>query len=65
MAIIRNKELKNLSKEELKKKLSELKLESIKATKPAHGTAVKTREIKRTIARILTYVKQKQHGDMS
>ncbi len=64
MAIVRKKELVNLSKEELNKKLEEIKLESIKATKPGHGTAIKTKEIKRTVARILTYLKQK-NGNLS
>ena len=60
--------MKGMSQGELGKKLQELKLESIKAVKPAHGTSVKAREVKKTIARILTYIKQnkqKQHGNMS
>ena len=65
MAILRQKELKAMSKEDLTKKLEELRLESIKAVKPSHGSSVKTREIKRTIARILTKLNIKQNGNMS
>lgn len=58
MAIIRKKELKSLPKNELEKKLKELKVELIKAKsqKITHGTSSKTREIKRTISRILTII---------
>jgi ribosomal protein L29 len=65
MAILRAKEIKAMSKEDMNKKLEELRLESIKAVKPSHGSSVKTREIKRTIARILTKLNSKQHGNMS
>lgn len=65
MAIIRKRDLKGLSREELMKKFEELKLEAMKASKPSQGTSVKTREVKRTIARILTYLNQKQNGNMS
>ena len=56
MAIIKKKELKNMGKPELEKKLKELKIELVKSKsqKIAHGTSSKIREIKRTIARILT-----------
>jgi ribosomal protein L29 len=58
MAIIRKKELKSLQKKELEKRLNELKIELIKAKsqKITHGTSSKTREIKRTISRILTLI---------
>ena len=56
MAIIRAKELKGLSENELSKKLSEIKLEALKSRKPSHGASVKNKEIRRTVARILTQV---------
>ena len=59
MAVLRSKEIKGMSKQDLTKKLEELKLESIKAAKPSHGSSVKTREVKRTIARILTRLNSK------
>lgn len=65
MAILKAKEIKAMSKQDLTKKLEELQLESIKAVKPSHGSSVKTREIKRTIARILTKLNNKQYGNMS
>jgi ribosomal protein L29 len=51
MAIIRNKEIRGLSKEEADNKLKDLRIELMKA-KAQKGKKIK--EIKRTIARILT-----------
>jgi large subunit ribosomal protein L35e len=58
MAIIRKKELKNMNKENMEKKLKDLKVELVKSKsqKIAQGTASKTKEIKRTIARLLTFI---------
>ena len=61
MAILKSKEIKNMSNEDLNKKLKDLGLESIKAAKPSHGSSIKNKEIRRTIARILTQLKQKQN----
>ncbi len=55
MAILKAKDIKTMKKEEKKKKLNELKLELIKSKfKNAQGSSSKTREIKKTIARLLT-----------
>jgi len=58
MAIIKNRELKNISGEELNKKLNELKLELMKEKASAYSGITKNpgkiKEIKRTIAKILT-----------
>jgi len=51
MAILRTREIKNISNEELEKKLKELRIELMKA-KAQKGKKIK--EIRRTIARILT-----------
>jgi len=51
MTIIRAKEIKNMSKEELEAKLKDLRMELIKA-KAQKGKKIK--EIRRTISRILT-----------
>lgn len=61
MAIIRKKDIKDMTKEELSKKMEDLKVELIKSRgqKATHGASLKIKEIKRTIARILTYSKQK------
>ncbi len=61
MAIIRKGELKNLDKEELIKKLKDLELELLKqkAIKSQAGTKIKTKEIRRTIARIKTILNLK------
>jgi len=56
--IMRKKEIKNLPKNELQKKLKDLEIELIKSRsqKTTHGASLKTKEIKRTIARILTHL---------
>ena len=64
MAILRSKEIRNLSEKDIDKRLTELKLEmakergniSIGATTTSPG---KIREIRRTIARINTIKKEK------
>jgi len=60
MAVIRKNELQNLNKEELKSKLKQLKLEILKLKgKPGQATAgtKRIKEIKKTIARIHTQIK--------
>ncbi len=59
MAVLRAKEIKNLSREEAMKRLREIKLELMKERAQARiGGAVKNpgriRELRRTIARIYT-----------
>ena len=55
MAILKSKEIRAMKKEEKEKKLKELKLELVKASsKNVQGSSSKTREIKKTIARLLT-----------
>ncbi|MBU5678570.1 MAG: 50S ribosomal protein L29 [Candidatus Aenigmarchaeota archaeon] len=64
MAIIKKKELKNLSEEELDKRLADLRLELAKERAAAYVGAAKNpgkiREIKRTVARILTRKKERK-----
>lgn len=62
MAIIKKKELKNMEKNELIKRLEELNLELLKSKsqKASHGGPKKTKEIKKTIARINTQLNQIQ-----
>jgi len=59
MAILRKREIKNMSAEELQTKLRDLKIELMKAEakRAMHSPPGKTKEIKRTIARILTELK--------
>ncbi|MCR4327219.1 MAG: 50S ribosomal protein L29 [Nanoarchaeota archaeon] len=55
MAILRPKEIREMGKADKEKKLKELKLELIKSRgKVSQGGSLKTREIKKTIARLLT-----------
>ncbi|PJE81178.1 50S ribosomal protein L29 [Candidatus Pacearchaeota archaeon CG10_big_fil_rev_8_21_14_0_10_32_42] len=55
MAILKAKDIRNMSKNERENKLKELKLELIKSRgKASQGGSLKTREIKKTIARLLT-----------
>lgn len=56
MAILKSKEIAKLTEKELNDKLKELKMELIKnQVGTSKGGKVKTREIKKTIARILTF----------
>ena len=59
---MKNKEIKSLGKEELQKRLKDLRLELIKSKtqKSTQGAALKTKEIKKTIARILTHINSKK-----
>jgi ribosomal protein L29 len=61
MSIIRKRELQSMTKEELLKKLKDLELELIKerAKKYGQGVSIKTKEIRRTIARIKTLLNLK------
>ncbi|ADG13299.1 50S ribosomal protein L29 [Methanocaldococcus infernus] len=65
MAIIRKSELRNMSDEDLKKKLVDLKRELLKerAHKMTAGVPLnpgRMREIRRTIARILTILNERK-----
>ncbi len=53
--IIKSKEITKMSEKDIEEKLKELKMELIKEkVGAAKGGKLKTREIKRTIARLLT-----------
>jgi len=58
MAILKKKEIAAMNSDELQKKLNDLRLEQLKvnAQKSSKTAPRKIREIKRTIARILTSV---------
>lgn len=60
MAIIKKKEIKNMEEKELMKRLEELKMELLKTRgqKASHGGPKKTKEIKKTIARLNTQLNQ-------
>lgn len=55
MAILRNKDVIKMSKEDRTSKLKDLKLELIKANVTANKAKSKTKELKRAVARILTF----------
>ena len=55
MSLIRYSEIKKMNKKELEQKIKELKFELIKANVSANRTNAKTKEIKRTIARLITF----------
>ena len=55
MSILKNKEMKKMSKDEIIEKVKDLKMELIKnKVASSKGGKIKTREIKKTIARLLT-----------
>ena len=62
MAVLKNKDIKGMGKEELGKRLKELNLELIKSrSQRAQNAAVRTKEIKKAVARIFTQLnKQKK-----
>jgi ribosomal protein L29 len=56
MAIIRKKEIKSMPEKEREEKLKELKLELAKRYAPANKSGkIKAKEIKKAIARLLTF----------
>lgn len=54
MAVLRMKDVRVLSVQERKKKISEIRLELVKAQVTANKTNAKTKELKRALARLLT-----------
>ena len=61
MAVLKNKDIKNMNADDLNKRMKDLKLELIKSrSQRAQGAAIKTKEIKRAIARILTHMNSKK-----
>ena len=54
MAIIKKSELRSMNDKAKEEKIKELKLELVKAAVTANKTNAKTKELKRTIARLLT-----------
>lgn len=58
MAILKTKEISKMKKEEMEKKIKELKEELVKAKVNAHKSGkVRVKEIRKTIARLLTFSK--------
>ena len=55
MAILRAKEIAKLNAKDREGKLKDLKMELIRANVAANKTNAKTKEIKRTISRLLTH----------
>jgi len=62
MAILRKKEIANMLTQELQDKLRNLRVELMlnNAQRATRQSAKKTKEIRRTIAKILTALKKKQ-----
>ena len=57
MAVLRIKDIKNMDEKTKKEKLKDLKMELVKASVSANRANAKTKEIKRAIARLMTYHK--------
>ncbi len=55
MAVLKAKEVRSMDEKTRESKLKDLKLELIKANVTANKTNAKTKEIKKAIARILTF----------
>ena len=54
MAILKSKDIRKMSQKEIAGKISELKLELTRANVTANKANSKTKEIKRTISRLMT-----------
>ncbi|MEM4230790.1 MAG: 50S ribosomal protein L29 [Candidatus Pacearchaeota archaeon] len=55
MAILRKKEIKNMSEKDIEEKIKELRIELVKRYAPANKSSkIKAKEIKKAIARLLT-----------
>lgn len=61
MAILRAKEVAKMSLKDRKDKLKELRLEIVKANVTANKANAKTKEIKRAISRLLTFMNQEKN----
>ena len=59
MAVLRNSDVVKMKKEEIETKLNELRLELVKSGVTANRQNAKTKEIKRAIARLLTFNRSK------
>jgi len=64
MAIIRKNDLKKMNKTEMQNKLKELKLELAKAGVSANKASAKTKELKITVARLLTILNKPKSGEL-
>jgi ribosomal protein L29 len=62
MAILRMSDVKKLSANERKQKMSELKLELTKASNKASQSKGKRKELKRAVARLLTFNNSAEGG---
>ena len=63
MAILKAKDISKMSEKEINDKLKDLKLELVKnQITSGKGGKLKTNEIKRTIARLLTFKRQKKES---
>ncbi|MEK6859991.1 MAG: 50S ribosomal protein L29 [Nanoarchaeota archaeon] len=61
MSILKTKDIKDMSLKDIEEKIKDLKMELIKSKVAASkGGKLKIREIKRTIARLLTFGRLKQ-----
>ena len=60
MAILRSKEIWEMEIEDIEEKLVELKAELAKNVSKSAAAGVNEKELKRTIARVLTIMNQKQ-----
>ncbi len=69
MVILRSKEIRAMEIEEIQKKLDELKAEHAKnisknAAAGVYDNPGKIKELKRTIARVLTIINEKNEGEL-
>jgi|TARA_Y100000310_G_scaffold212935_2_gene213837 ribosomal protein L29 len=64
MAVLKFKDVEKMDKKTLDNKLKDLKMELVKANVSANKTNAKTKEIKKAIARILTFTNQRKSDEV-
>lgn len=62
MALLKMSEIKKMDGKERKEKLKELRLELIRSNVGSNKTNTKSKEIKRAIARLITFNKSRKGG---
>jgi ribosomal protein L29 len=62
MAILKAKEISKLAQKDRESKLKELRFELIKSSVTANKANSKTKEIKRTISRLITFSKSRKEA---
>ena len=64
MSVLKNSDIQKMSEKEIKEKIQELKMDIIRSKIRSHKSMGKTKEIKKAIARLLTFTNGKKNSQM-